>query len=271
MKKIFPFVLLLFITPAVFSQTIFMGKVTHQFKSDKENESGTVEVFYGDQKIKGIKKTRGKENQARTDDILIDFSKGTIYHINALKKTYKADTLTNKSVNMLGGQLYPTKKNKMVLNYSCSAFALSDTGKFGTGMDFLFWYADSLYYPVNEKYLHADEVLLFTNGKTIGMGVAIGSELYGEKIVIGMNPLAVEAISLPDSLFEIPKDYVLEKYEQYIQADSTVLASDSVARMLDSAVKAVKTPKKPVKKAVPQSGKKKLPVNPKAIGRKDTN
>ena len=278
-KKSLLSLLLLLITSLAFAQTAFTGKVTHIFKNDQEKESGTIEIFYGDQKVRGIKKLALPKKDDDNDDIMIDFSKGVIYHINPFQKTYSVDTMKARPASTFPLLVAEPSKNTTVLNHHCSAFIVNDNDKTGfmDNMNFLFWYADSLYFPVNEKNLLSDEISLFTNGKTIGMGIAITMQEAGNKKIFGLTPVAIEPMALPDSLFEVPKDYVLETTEQYLRADTaTMMEADSAARIMDSVVKAMDStiraidpPKKPVKKSVPKSTKNKAPVKAEAIRRKE--
>jgi hypothetical protein len=259
MKKISLFLSLLFILPAVFSQTIFMGKVTHQFRSDQDNMTGTVEVFYGDQKIRGIKRLDHIKHDYDNDDLLVDFSKGIIYHINTVQRTYTATDMKSGYGGKFPKLVAAPEKNIRLLNYQCNAFIIkSDDNRAVIDYGgFIFWYADSLYFPVSEPDLLTEDIALFTNGKNVGMGITANIKIEEKNIDAALIPVAVERMPVPDSIFEIPKDYVLEKPELDIH--------------LDSVAKATGPPKKPVKKPVPQSGKKKVPVKAKVVGRKDTN
>ncbi|MGG9964620.1 hypothetical protein [Ferruginibacter sp. SUN106] len=260
MNKIALSILLAIFGLTLFAQTQFEGKVTHTFITERENETGTIEVFYGNQKIKGLKKIKGKENENGTDDLVIDFTKGILYKINAVTKTYSADTFINKKNTVFGTLLKLPGKNKTILDHSCSAFTITGNGKneFMGEMDFLFWYADSLYFTIDEKYLQSDEVTLFTNGKTIGMGISVTTQAGNIKQVFELIPAQVEPMHLPDSLFEIPGDYTVETVDyRTIISDSAITDSAQMMMMkaADSAVKIIaaaeelkkKTPHKPVK------------------------
>jgi len=272
MKKTFLSLYLLLLTPAVFSQLPFTGKVTHLFKNDEEDENGTVEVFYGNQKVRGIKKLAHPKHDYDNDDLLIDFSKSVIYHINPLQKTYSIDTMKAGPASTFPLLVAEPSKNTTILNRHCSAFTVNDKEKMGfmDNMGFLFLYADSLYFPVNEKKLLSDEIALFTNGKTIGMGIAITMQEGGNKKIFGLTPVAIEPMAVPDSLFEVPKDYVLETTYQYLKSDTAVkMAVDSVATIMDSMIRVNTPPKKPVKKTTPKSTKNKAPVKGAATRRKE--
>jgi hypothetical protein len=261
MKKTSLSILLTIFTLTLFAQTQFEGKVTHTFKTELDNETGTIEVFYGNQKIKGLKKIKGKENENGTDDLVIDFSKGILYKINAAAKTYSADTFINKTNTVFGTLTKLSGKNKIILDHSCSAFTITDKNEAIGGMDFLFWYADSLYFVVDEKYLQSDEAALFTNGKTIGMGISVTMQAANAKMVFGLTPSLIEPMHLPDSVFEIPKEYILEaSTDQYLKSDSVIKVEMS---RIDSAI----NPPKP-----PKAIKNKIPVKstPKKVAAKST-
>lgn len=170
MKKILlPFLSILFIS-AIFSQIPFEGKITHKITSELENQSGIIEMFYGKQKVRGI---ANDSNLERNSDITIfDFAKGLKYHIHPLEKTYTIDSLDRKSPNNFFNSFIKTGKHNTISSHYCSAFAITDTIKDDNeNMHFIFWYADSLYFPINNQYINSSEIFAFTNGKNIGMGM----------------------------------------------------------------------------------------------------
>jgi hypothetical protein len=209
MRKLFLFLTYLLFSALIFSQTVFEGKVKHSLTAEKLNQKGTVEVFYGNQKIKG-KIYMPAEEGIKEDEILIDFSKGILYHLYPLKKTYHLTHLKNKISSF--PNLPATTQKKIILNLSCTSFFLKDTAKseWMGEMDIMFWFADSLYFPVSEEYLTSDEIPLFTNGKTIGMGMNINMPFEGkDKNIFILTPTSIEKGAIPDSIFQIPINYKL--------------------------------------------------------------
>jgi hypothetical protein len=254
MKKILLSLSFLLIIAAVYPQAPFVGKITHKMTSNQENMVGTIEIFYGEQKIRAVKKIEGGK-EFDDADMVVDFFKGIVYHMNTALKTYRADTIKSNSFHRSPKFVAVAAKNTTLLNHQCSAFTVIDKNAKGLmdDMDFVFWYADSLYFPVYDDNFLFEETALFTNGKHIGMGITINMQLGDKKLIAAISPVTIEPRPVPDSLFEIPKDYVLETTSQYIMADTAVIQE------IDG-LKANPVPKKPIKKTVPQSNKKKVPV-----------
>lgn len=272
MKKFILLFIVIFFAALAFSQTVFQGKVIHKFITERDNETGTVEVFYGNLKIKGVKKITPpvKGIEINDDVLIIDFSKGVSYHVNPVTKTYRADSLKNKRPNAFPALVKDSRKNTKILNQSCSAFVLDTTAKnagaFIKNMDFLFWYADSLNFPIDEQYINSDDLGMFTNGKTIGMGLTVTLDLNQNKKTLSLIPISVEPMQLPDSLFEIPRDYILETNPTRYSTDDTLNAAMS---KIDSAVNPPKVPREPKKKTPLKPAQKKVSVNSSATGRKE--
>jgi len=212
LKTLFLFCFLLSCSMA-FSQTPFEGKISYKLAAENEHESGTIEVLYGNQKIKGS----FKKNSLEFNDhhvILIDFLKGIIYDINDSTKSYTAKSLKNKPDMDFISRYNKSGIKKNILGQTCSSFSLVDTtnkGEFFGDMEFIFWYADSLYFIVSEEYLNSDDMIIFTNGKNIGMGMTMKTEDLGKNTFFNLEPVKIEAMPLADSLFELPAGYVLKK------------------------------------------------------------
>lgn len=191
-----------------------------------------------------------------------------MYNINHLNRTYKIDSIKNKMSHSFPSFVPIPEKNKLILNRSCSAFSLDSSKKnvFTDKMNFLFWYADSLHFSVDDKYLISDDMAVFTNGKTICMGIKIIIDDHNVKKTAELTPVLVTPMHLADSIFEIPADYILEVTgNQYIQetpVDSTVMVQIATE---DSAIKSIKSPgvskKKTPAKSTPNKSAVKSPAN----------
>ena len=250
MKKIsLPF-LLLICSFSMYAQAPIEGKVTHKLTAETETKSGLIEIFYGKKKIKGVIR-QNDDKESGKDDLLLDFNQGLVYHLNAVDKTYRVDTMIGKTVNTLSALTPLAEKNKVKLGVSTSAFSIKDTSNMNPlgNMTMEFWYADSLMFPIEEKYLGSDESVLFTNGKTIGMGLIMNFELGESKKTFELEPVLIEPGNLPDSIFEIPGDFVMES----IVADSIAMVDSTYNTPAPAARKIIKkkTPAKPTRSKQP--------------------
>jgi hypothetical protein len=234
----------------VFSQSPFEGKVTHKLNDESKAKSGNIEIYYGKQKLKGIL-VSNDTNETGKDDLLMDFSKGLVYHINTREKTYRFDSINNKHSENLPPLFASKSNNKTILGHHSSAYSTMDTAKTDMAGDFkmMFWYADSLSFPVDEKNMNSD-LIAFTNGKTICMGMFMQLDLGDGAKGFEIKPVLIEPMHLPESVFEIPGDYTLE----IVQPPMADTAAQYEAPM----------PSKPkMNKAAKTINKKKLPEKPK--------
>lgn len=252
MKNIILHFLLAFIIAPSFAQSVFEGKVTHKLTAETESKSGMIEIYYGKKMIKGIIK-QNDDKETGKDDILLDFNKGLVYHLNAVDKTYRLDSMKGRPSGVMSA-LNPWKeKDRVISGYHTSAYIPKDTAEmnlFGN-MTMLFWYADSLLFPVDDQLMGSDEIALFTNGKTIGMGLNMSMEFGESKKIFELAPVSIEPGILPVSTFEIPADFAFV-YDTPVIPDSL---REEDAFMTDSVTT---TPAPPVKKTI----KKKTPPKP---------
>ncbi len=197
---------------SLFPQIPFEGKITYKLTTESDDRSGVIEVFYGKQKIKGILKNAGIKLK-KANIMLIDFSNNLLYEIDDSTKSYTVDSIGIKSANSLFSRYQLSGKKKNILQKPCSEFYYIDTvsDDIVRNLDFLFWYADSLYFPVNDKYLGSDEIVMFTNGKNIGMGMAMKMEIFKKETFLNLQPIQIEPRQLADPLFDLPAGYTLKK------------------------------------------------------------
>ncbi len=261
-KAVFLFCFL-FSRAVVFSQAPFEGKIIYKMTGDDENQSGMAEVLYGKQKIKGAVKKSSAE--AKQDDIIIiDFSKGIFYRINDSAKNYSARQLKNDSTNSIFVRYHKTEMKRNILGQHCSSFSFIDTTQRKSligDMDFLFWYSDSLYYPVSQQYINSDDIPMFTNGKNIGMGVKMEMDILGKRTVVNLEPVQIQAMLLPDSLFDLPKGYILKK-EEFEEGGKTIDVGSKLVENVEIKISEIKSvgsppPPPPPPPPNPASGKKK--------------
>jgi len=236
------------------AQAPFEGKVTHKLTTETTTKSGMVEIYYGKKMIKGIIRQNDEKDLGK-DDLLLDFNKGLVIHLNSIDKTYRMDSMKGKSPGMMSA-LDPMKdQNRVILGYHTSAYIPKDTAGmnlFGN-MSLVFWYADSLLFPIDEQFIGSDDIALFTNGKTIGMGLNMNLEIGESKKTFELDPLLIEPGNLPDSIFDIPGDFVMES----IVADSIAMVDTTYTTPAPAEKKIIKkkTPAKPARSKQPVKSK----------------
>ena len=209
MKHFIATTVFIFCTSVFLSQTPFEGKITYMSNVFGEVKKDSTEVFFGIQKIKSRQVGPGSGSNAE-EDILVDFAKGKLYHINNMFKTYRIEILGKNPT--FSNSFAKTEKRELRLNESCTAFSLK-----GISLDkidqngrvYYYWFADSLFFPVKEEYALAQQTIMFTNGKTTGMGMKVGIKNDKENNVIEQNPVLIEKKHVQDSIFTIPKNYKL--------------------------------------------------------------
>ncbi len=82
---------------------------------------------------------------------------------------------------------YPGK-NKRIMGYNCSAYIIVDATEASPEMRMprmaiYIWYADSLFYTIDEDYKNANSIEKVTNRKNVGMGmeIIIGEDIHWKK------------------------------------------------------------------------------------------
>ncbi len=213
MKLIAFLLFLLFCNTMIFAQTPFQGIVQLRLKDESEKKSGRVEIYYGQNKILGMIRTKDSSENGK-DDILLDFSKGIQYRINRQTKTYRVDSITaDKDPLMSDNMVLDSSKRRTIIGYSSAAYSLKDSteSSFFGNMEMTSWYADSLFFPLEKAYAGSSETKIFTNGKTIGMGMEMSLSLGKDmKKAFELLPLSITPQLMPDSLFEIPVGFAEE-------------------------------------------------------------
>lgn len=248
-----------FITAGALSQTNFQGKVVYTLsvKSVEQNSSDTLEIYFGRNKIKGVQRGSSKKKE----DLLIDFEEGLSYTIKHDSKTYQVDKIEEGKT----GDLVADKSaNKILLNQPATAYSvLPKDSSAGFGAKATYWYADSIFYIVPQQYVSSQDVTMFTNGKNLGLGMYMGLKFGEVTMIVEGKPMSIEPMSLPDSLFIMPADYVLDIPEP----DSTVKAEpDSIVKADLDEIEKKPARKAPVKKAPAKKAPvKKAPVKNSAV------
>lgn len=222
--------------PGVFAQKSFEGRIVYRFTQPNENKIGSIEAFFGKKKI--FAHITDSSKDAIKNDILLDFENGGFYSINRTTKEYSKEKITDQKRSVFPGLSRTPGREKTVLGLRCSAYTGTDSSAPATAIA---WYADSLHFFFDEKYVTNEMLPVFGNGKNIAMGFEVNTKKLSRTVHLISTPILIEAKEFPDSLFILPVGYKL-KWEP-TQADSTEMASqmvlDSLKRHSDSIKKEV--------------------------------
>lgn len=239
----------LFICTTLYAQQNFEGKIVYAGNFLGKDE---ITVFFGKDKL--LTKTNPIDSiNGNNKDFLIDFTKGVVYYIDRLFKTYSRESITDSRSDLL--TLVPSAENNtIILGYNCSAYRL--TGQKGHEQEkdpFYFFYADTLLYHVKEEYTRLQGLQFFTNGANVGMGFQTAPAKFSDDKKMGLIPVSVAAEIIPDSIFSLSgfKIYDItvtdtevkedaEAIEIRAAADSAVkAAADSAVKVIDSIIRAM--------------------------------
>jgi hypothetical protein len=231
MKTLIAVVVLSLLSQLAVAQKNFEGKIVYKLASLFGDTQ--VTVYFGNERLKAeINSTDSIDNN--DDDLLIDFANGIVHFMNRRKKTYRTDSIAGTKMQRLPSIKYLPEKNKKILGYNCSAYEMADTSNndFKNGVSFSVFYADSLFYSVKQDYVNIEMTPLFTNGKTICMGIEVKQKNDSQKSAFGLIPILITAEKIPDSIFSL-SDYDLDA----ITIINTPSLEDSVKQAVDSSVK----------------------------------
>ncbi|MEP7141999.1 MAG: hypothetical protein ABI707_03965 [Ferruginibacter sp.] len=262
------------------SQDNFEGKITYRISSSMEKENSTMEVLFGDQKIK-VLVTPSVSKSNNKEDLILDFKNGVFYKITNRNKTYAIDSLKKSGNDIINSQKLMValpEKNAILLGYKSSAFTIPAAeirGLPSTNVMATFWYADSLQYKIPEKYTSVQMVPLFTNGSSVGLGIKLVMQMEQNKNDTSeFLVLTIEPKKIPDSLLGLPPGYALASEnnafdENQVTADTTMVFPDT-SYEATPAKPAIKNGNKPVQKNK-NPGKKQLTDQLKSPARKPNN
>jgi hypothetical protein len=261
------------------AQDNFEGKITYRMSFSMDKENTTIEALFGDQKIKVlVKQASPKPNDK--EDLILDFKNGFFYKITNHNKTYTIDSFkkSNGDIFKSPESLVPfTEKNIILLGYQSSAFTLPVVEKSSLPFEnttATFWYADSLWYRIPEKYASVQMVPLFTNGTSVGFGMKLVIQLEQNKNESSeFTILAVEPKKIPDSLLELPPGYTLASDNNVFEESQSTADSVTMTLKEDTTAYPAET-LKPVKNPVQKkqkTGKKGIQNKSKSPVRKPDN
>lgn len=240
-------VFILLSSQLAFTQKNFEGKIVYDCSIPGLDKAST-EIYFGKQKIKIIETTNSGFKQS-SESRIIDFQRGITCWINDTSKTYYETLLTRKPFDSITDLKPYPEKNQEIMGYNCSAYALGDFIESTPdpemrlpSMRIYMWYADSLFYHVDERYKNAKGIEKATNGIQVGMGMEIHIGNDSSKELITSLPLSIVASSIHDSVFWVPDGYTLTSEKDFIQNISKTM---EVADIEIAAVKQEDSPPPP--------------------------
>lgn len=233
-SKSFSIFFALLICTDLYAQQNFEGKIVYAGNFLGKEE---ITVFFGKDKL--LTKTSPIDSiNGNNKDLLIDFSKGVVYYLDRLTKTYSSENITDSKSDF--HVLTPwAEKNVTVLGHHCSAYKPADrsTDK-PERSPFSIFYADDLFYHVKEEYTRMQGLQFFTNGKNVGMGIEMEATDNKKQ---GIFPVSIAAEKmLPDSIFTIPQNYKMKSYETNTDSvkfnEEIPVSEDSITTLVQMAV-----------------------------------
>jgi hypothetical protein len=163
---------------------------------------------------------------------------------NAIAKTFRKEAMTDSTKAKFLPLISIQGKNKIIHGYVSTAYQASDTSKsdFMTAMHLQPWYADSLFFPVSPSQILYEMVPLFTNGKSINLGMK--TQMTNDTTpILQFVVQSVTAAQLPDSIFVLPKDYMIEtRIDHDLDIDSTIAIVDTTTKITKQATGKNKKP-----------------------------
>jgi hypothetical protein len=253
-----------------FSQKQFEGTIVYKLHSAEDKEDGQLTILFGKNAVR-LKML--EKNAIDKQELIVRIDSGRVYTLNTEEKTFRSRKLLEKKNNAAN---FPARN---ISGFTASPLDASNNSAMGligglfTGRTIIFYVADSLFYPVPDKYSSNPE-LLFSQGGKIALGLEIKrankfqDDDKGVLDTLLSAEITVEATSIKwgpinESEFSIPDDYAkAAAINQYYPglADSSMILEDSAAMMTDTVnitstmpipkpPSKTKTPAKPVKKA----------------------
>ncbi|MES2849231.1 MAG: DUF4412 domain-containing protein [Bacteroidota bacterium] len=210
------------------AQKNFEGKIIYENTIPRLGKS-TTEIYFGNQKLK-IRELSGQKS-GYPEERITDFLKGIAYWINDSSKTYYeflvpkrlSDSIMELKIDSLTKLKPFPEKNKRILGYNCTAYTLGNISEPIPEMRMprvaiYMWYADSLFYTIDNMYKHGTDIEKATNGRNVGMGmeINIGPDSSLQKII--SEPVSIISEAFPDSVFLIPAGYSLTSEKEFMQS-----------------------------------------------------
>lgn len=257
MKKYFLLSAFALVSVVSFCQLPFEGKIVYKMVDGEKMKEASIEAWFGKGKIKAIVNETNEDRKPK-EDLLIDFTNGIIYYLDTDNKTYRIDSLANKK--SFPGLTKTPAKNKTITGYPATAYGTIDTSdsEFLGKMEMNFWYADSIYFPVDSKYNFYEMIPIFSNGTNIGLGMEMNLGISSPEKSFTITALSVTPMQLSDSDFILPQDYTIEEELAATKMDTAYLNEPP---MMDTPMAA---PKKATTKTIKNKPASKKPVKSKS-------
>lgn len=213
-----------------YAQQHFEGTVRYSqtSKSTDRDKAPDLTVRFGKNAIRIV----AMRNAVQLDDLLIRLDSGMMYTLNPEERTFKAKPLisTENNRDFVG----PTE----IAGYKVNTFNLADEGysvlnavMAKIGKVWLFPSKD-LHYPVPAKYLQNMELCMIHENRIV-LGITIIDQMKTFSDSATSDTMSIQATSvnpevLPDSVFDVPKDYTAYVEPVYNDMDSAAYPAEIV-------------------------------------------
>lgn len=223
------------------SQKQFEGTIVYRLHSTEEKVDVTLTVSFSKNAVRLNMDEPGKELEKY---VVIRFDSSKKFSISPKNKNYSTERLAEKQ----GAKSHPAFKQ--FAGFSARAIDIKGgnlvdalfSGLFSEG-NVVMYVADSLYYPVPDKFSTANIELMFIRDNKI----VLGADLTGGKspwdddekdrksppMEITAEAISVKWETLPEIDFMVPADYTSKasRYDQELAAYDSLRRADSIAKV----------------------------------------
>lgn len=143
---------------------------------------------------------------------LIDLDSGYSYEIETSENKITQDTIIKNDYRIITPRFSPDSA-RVILRHQCTYVRYDSVHPvMETAGDMHLWFADSLYFSIPGKYMPYIPYLVISNGTNICLRSSYSTYLTRNGLA-QLTTMAekIEEMQLPDSLFALPKNYLVQK------------------------------------------------------------
>jgi hypothetical protein len=263
MKTLFA-IAIMFTTSVTFGQLRpFEGTIVYRVHMDGEEDDAQVTATFGKNAIRISVTDKGGDKDVQT--ILLRLDSGKVYFVEMREKQYMTMNL--------GEYKKPTTelKPKTIAGYTSRPFEIIPNpgsmllGKQLRGGSAIFFQADSLYFPVPDKYAMNPELMMVQNNRIILAAEiqAADRSRFDDDVMdekeserrITAEAVSVKWQSLDEKDLSIPEGFRKYSYADMNRSDSIAAMADTTMTMVDSVAMPSPVKEKPAVKKAPTGNK----------------
>ena len=224
----------------IFCQKNFEGIVSYKGHSTIDGSKTLMRVYYSKNKMK-LESSEEVLNTYKNEpkSMVIDFKKGIQYLIDTLLETVEVDSLKYKDPEDMDSEFLflPTDITKKILGNDCRLYnaktTIDDSTLVVPESMFAMWFSENIKYIIPESYRNKRSLLTSPDGNCIWLesSLTFKSPLIKKKGAIdsiSYKAILIEPQILPDSIFNIPSQYIL-KYRDYGSSTETIELTEIIS------------------------------------------